>query len=97
MAFDVISISAAISACEKGGEWQQGLSLFNQPCKDGLSFDMISSTAAISACEKGAQWQHALRLLLQGLRISRQAGRARERARPYGGVAAARGAGGRSR
>ncbi|CAK9101579.1 unnamed protein product [Durusdinium trenchii] len=43
----VISYSAAISACEKGGQWQQALEFYN---------------AAISACEKCGQWQHALKL-----------------------------------
>ncbi|CAK9042224.1 unnamed protein product [Durusdinium trenchii] len=46
---DVISYSAAISACEKGGQWQQAFKLFE-------------AIAAISACEKGGQWQQAFKL-----------------------------------
>ena len=58
----MISFSAAISACEKGGQWQRVLSLLEDICRAGKALDVISFSTAISACEKGGQWQHALSL-----------------------------------
>eukprot|EP00973_Karenia_brevis_P034680 4785837-Karenia_brevis.AAC.1 len=54
---DVISFSAAISACEKGGQWQRVAPLLNEMRSRGLSPDVISFNGAISACKKGGQWQ----------------------------------------
>ena len=68
----MISFSVAISACEKGGQWQRALALFGDMrkvgvtrrlgsvCRAGVTPSVISFSAAISACEKGGQWQHAL-------------------------------------
>ena len=53
---DVISFSAAISACEKGGRWEQALSLLKEMLDAGVALDVISFSAAMSACEKGGQW-----------------------------------------
>ena len=52
---DVISFSAAVSACEKGGQWERALSIFDQMRNAGVMPDMISSSATISACVKGGQ------------------------------------------
>jgi pentatricopeptide repeat protein len=60
---NVISFSAAISACEKGGQWQRALALLDEMRAKGVAPDVISFSAAISACEKGGQWQRALALL----------------------------------
>eukprot|EP00397_Hematodinium_sp_SG-2012_P032820 GEMP01034982.1.p1 GENE.GEMP01034982.1~~GEMP01034982.1.p1 ORF type:complete len:619 (+),score=163.74 GEMP01034982.1:128-1984(+) len=62
---DVISFSAAISACEKAGEWRAALAVLDTLL--GAKFahvqrDRIVFSAAISACEKAQQWQHALRI-----------------------------------
>ncbi|CAE8615408.1 unnamed protein product, partial [Polarella glacialis] len=60
-----ISYSAAISACEKGGQWQLALSLLSSmPVMKAIPNE-ISYNAAISACEKGGQWLGALTLLQQ--------------------------------
>eukprot|EP00438_Fugacium_kawagutii_P010387 Skav220387 [mRNA] locus=scaffold639:162903:163631:- [translate_table: standard] len=59
---DVISYNAAISACEKGGQWQQALTLFEAMPKAMISPNVVSFSAAISACQKGGQWQQALTL-----------------------------------
>jgi len=59
---NVISYSAAISACEKGGQWQEALKLFREMSEKGIQPNVISYSAAISACEKGGQWQEALKL-----------------------------------
>ena len=60
---NVISCSAAISACEKGGEWEQALSLLSSMPGVQVMPIVISCNAAISACEKGDEWKQALSLL----------------------------------
>ena len=50
---DVISYSAAISACEKGQQPQQALQLLLDMRLKGLLPNVISYSATISACEKG--------------------------------------------
>ena len=62
---DVVSYSAGISACGKGGEWQMALLLLSQMPEAGVARDEISFNAGISACEKGGEWQMALYLLSQ--------------------------------
>ena len=54
---DVISFSAAISACEKGGQWQRAMCVLDDMLKAGVTGNVISLNAAISACGKGGQWQ----------------------------------------
>ncbi|CAE8656581.1 unnamed protein product [Polarella glacialis] len=58
-----ITYNAAISACEKGGQWQVALNLLSLVPEARVVPDKISYNAAISACEKGGQWQLALNLL----------------------------------
>ena len=50
---DVITYSAAISACRKGQQPQQALHLFQDMQLRELVPDVITYSAAISACEKG--------------------------------------------
>ncbi len=52
---NVISYSAATSACEKGGQWQRALELLEGMSRRALRPDVISYSAAMSACEKGGQ------------------------------------------
>ena len=59
---DAISHNAAISASEKGSQWQQALNLFEVMPRANVSRSVISFSAAIGACEKGGQWQQALNL-----------------------------------
>eukprot|EP00973_Karenia_brevis_P030088 4146948-Karenia_brevis.AAC.1 len=54
---NVIRFNAAISAYDKGGQWQHVAPWFDEMRRGGLPLDMISFSAAISACEKGGQWQ----------------------------------------
>ena len=63
MQYNVISYSAAISACEKGGQWQHALALLQTMCNGRVWPDTVSYGAAISACEKGKRWELALELL----------------------------------
>ena len=57
-----LSFGVAISACEKGGQWEQALRFGEELRESGMTANMISFSAAISACEKGWQWQQALAL-----------------------------------
>ena len=52
---DVISCSAAISACEKGAEWETAFGLLQEMLGRSLQPGLFSCDAAISACEKGIQ------------------------------------------
>jgi hypothetical protein len=52
---NVITISAAISACEKGSQWPTALRLLAA----SMEKNVISYSAAMSACATGMQWQHA--------------------------------------
>merc|ERR1712137_1450706 len=60
---NTITYNAAISACEKGEQWQEALRLLNELKKTNIAPDTITYSAAISGCQKGWQWQEALRLL----------------------------------
>jgi pentatricopeptide repeat domain-containing protein 1 len=51
---DMISFSAAISACKKGGQWQKALSLLDEKQICGIAPNAITYNAAIAACDKGA-------------------------------------------
>ncbi|CAK0887382.1 unnamed protein product [Prorocentrum cordatum] len=72
---NVISYSAGISACEKGGQWQaaltllsemrRALALLSEMWEAKLEPDVISYSAGISACKKSERWQRALTLLSQ--------------------------------
>ena len=48
---NVISYNAAISACQKRGEWQQAVSLFRAMPQARITPDVVSYNAVISAYE----------------------------------------------
>ena len=50
---NVVSWTAAISACEKGKEWEGALGLLQVMMQQLLIPNFVSWNAAISACEKG--------------------------------------------
>ncbi|CAJ1339016.1 unnamed protein product [Effrenium voratum] len=54
--------SAAMSACEKSGDWQLALSLLAE-MQELMDPNAVSVNVAISACEKGCRWQWAMHLL----------------------------------
>eukprot|EP00973_Karenia_brevis_P080821 11212780-Karenia_brevis.AAC.1 len=60
---NVISFSAAISACEKCGQWQRVDPLVDEMRSRGLSPNVIIFSAAISACDNGGQRLHVVPLL----------------------------------
>ena len=59
----LISHNSAISACEKGAEWQRALGLLATLGHAAVERNTISYNSAITACERGAEWQRALGLL----------------------------------
>ena len=46
---DVVSLSAAISACEKSTRWEEALRLLQEMLRNLLTPDVVSHRAAISA------------------------------------------------
>ena len=61
---DVIIYNAAISACERGEQWQQAFGLLEVMQQAAALPNVVSYYSAISACEKVQQWQQALVLWL---------------------------------
>eukprot|EP00439_Symbiodinium_sp_Y106_P053096 s2948_g7.t1 len=68
---DVTMHSAAITAQERAGEWELGLSLFARLClvEEDPGLDVAAFGAAICACAVGAHWRLALQLLCQMTRL----------------------------
>lgn len=60
---NIITYSAAISACGRGQEWQHALRLLTQLWEWHLEANVITYNAGITACEKGSQWHIALKLM----------------------------------
>ncbi|CAK0863377.1 unnamed protein product [Prorocentrum cordatum] len=71
---DVISYNAGISACEKGGQWEQALRMLSEIRCVKLEPNLISYSAGISTCEKGEQWEWAVSLLNEMLRLKLEPG-----------------------
>ncbi|CAE7520762.1 unnamed protein product [Symbiodinium natans] len=71
---DGVTVSACISACEKGHRWERAVDLTHHlsqgtaaPRLTGLAQDKlqclpVALTACISACEKGCAWQTSLQM-----------------------------------
>ena len=57
---DTITYNAAISACEKAGDWVRALQLLQGMATSLVEANTISYNAAISACEKAGDWMRAL-------------------------------------
>ena len=60
---NVVSYSAAMSACEKGKQWEEAFALLQEIVRRVLTPNVVSYSAAMSAFETGGQWQCALGLL----------------------------------
>ncbi|CAK9049839.1 unnamed protein product [Durusdinium trenchii] len=58
-----IAYNAAMSACEKAGQWPFALELFGEVSSLRVQLDICTCGAAISACEKGERWEKAIFIL----------------------------------
>ncbi|CAE7185214.1 wdr85, partial [Symbiodinium necroappetens] len=69
---DVVAYNAAISSCEKCGQWHVALAVLAKMRASMVAPDIITYAAAISACENAEQWEEALVLLgqLHSFRLS---------------------------
>eukprot|EP00930_Biecheleria_cincta_P099436 TRINITY_DN9105_c0_g1_i5.p1 TRINITY_DN9105_c0_g1~~TRINITY_DN9105_c0_g1_i5.p1 ORF type:complete len:111 (-),score=23.16 TRINITY_DN9105_c0_g1_i5:396-728(-) len=72
---NTLTYNAAISACEKSGEWEKALQLSRKMLQSTVDLDVATFRAAIGACEQaGANWETVRHLndtwtwLLSGLR-----------------------------
>jgi len=63
MTIDMISFNAAISACEKAGQWERVLSMLSELKKSGTTPSALSFNVAVSACQKDGQWERGLAFL----------------------------------
>ena len=59
---DVISYSAGFNACEKGGQWQQALSMLRSMLLRKLDVPFTVYGITASMCEQGGQWKQVLSL-----------------------------------
>lgn len=59
---DVVSFTALISSCEKGGEWEVALNFFEQMPEAQCCPNLVTWNASISCCEKGLHWPAALHM-----------------------------------
>ncbi|CAJ1413657.1 unnamed protein product, partial [Effrenium voratum] len=62
LAPNVVSCSAACSACAKASAWRWALRLLCQAHRKQLAPNVITYSAAITACERASEWQQALQL-----------------------------------
>eukprot|EP00397_Hematodinium_sp_SG-2012_P018259 GEMP01018700.1.p1 GENE.GEMP01018700.1~~GEMP01018700.1.p1 ORF type:complete len:778 (-),score=183.43 GEMP01018700.1:398-2710(-) len=58
----VVSYSAAISACEKAGEWVAAVRLLDTMKAENVAPNAIAYSATISACARAAEWSVALNI-----------------------------------
>ena len=57
---DTAVLCAAISACEREGQWEVALATFASMESMGVAVNNIACGAAISACEKGQEPCHGV-------------------------------------
>ena len=69
---DAIVFSAAISICEKRGQWQRALKFLSQMHASGVAPNERCFSATIAACEKAGQWKVAQSLTVEMHRAERE-------------------------
>ena len=60
---DAVAYRLVISACARGGEWQEGIRVLKEMKNATGSTDVVAYTAAINGCEYAGEWKHAFGLL----------------------------------
>ncbi|CAE7235280.1 unnamed protein product [Symbiodinium sp. KB8] len=58
----VFSYSAAMSVCERAGQWQKGLQILQQMKAATTQADVVVYNAAISTCGHAGQWERSMAL-----------------------------------
>ena len=69
---DAVTYGTTILACEKGGQWQSALQIFNalsNDLKDGFIY-----TTVMGACTQARQWESALGLFAEMQQLSMRTG-----------------------
>ena len=61
----VHSFNAAITACEKAGQWERALALLDEMRARGVAPDVGAINEAMRACARGKEWQTTLALLAE--------------------------------
>ncbi|CAE7864225.1 unnamed protein product [Symbiodinium microadriaticum] len=59
---NAVSYNSALSACDKGGQWQLVLGMFRSMPRSKIRPDVVGYTGAIRSCDHSGQWQQALQL-----------------------------------
>ena len=62
---DVVACSSAITACERGQQWEVATTLLQEMHGQRVEPNVITYNAAMSACEKGNSWQCAFELFAE--------------------------------
>ncbi|CAJ1406427.1 unnamed protein product [Effrenium voratum] len=65
---DIISCSAAVTACERAARWKPALALLSSLEEREIQGDVIIYAATISACGRPEQWQLSIALLEEAQR-----------------------------
>ena len=58
-----VVLSAAVSACERVGQWKVALDLLSRLWRTGAVVDEILYISVISACSRSSEWRAALQLM----------------------------------
>mmetsp|Transcript_167486 Transcript_167486/g.537854 ORF Transcript_167486/g.537854 Transcript_167486/m.537854 type:complete len:91 (+) Transcript_167486:1-273(+) len=62
---DTITYNAAVSACEKCGEWDHAVQILVEMASAHVELDAITYNAEVSAYETGGECDRAFRLLVE--------------------------------
>jgi pentatricopeptide repeat domain-containing protein 1 len=62
---DAVAYRLAISACARGGAWEDGIRLLDEYCATVNDQDVVAYTAAITGCEYAGRWVEAVQLLVR--------------------------------
>ena len=61
----LFSYTAAISVCERAGQWQKGLWILESMCASMIQADTVAYNSAIASCGNAGQWEWAIALFVK--------------------------------